>query len=441
MATRANQYVGEKLWGVQEGAFDDKNHRMVIVANSGGVDWMGEQLPAENADLSVIKTNPSFLWAHDDLSFPFGTIVDFRIDSTLGLVEEVEFAYDEYEFAAIGWRLYRSGHLRAASVRFLADFGDWEDYGPETPEFQKLGLLRKYLSWVQLELSGVNLPCDPLALVPALDSGDERAIVRMLGLAADLRPGMNPHPDQQPDLFAGAPHFRRSASARFRLDARMPQHEAETESAASHQKFPLADESAAWGFSAADGDALIEKGGWELFAQCHAWKDPDVDAETKAAYRLPIQKLVDGEVKTIWRGVAGAMARLLGTASIPEADRKAVYNCLAKHYAEFEKPVPELKQYGPTDAVVAAFGIDGIGALMRTLEPYIREGVELDLDADGLLEVLEGRYDDAGERKSAPDAAGDHIFGPEADEALVKQLETWKQHLTSTGKNPNASDE
>jgi len=176
MAELAKRHVGEKLWGVKDDAFDDKNHRMVIVANSGGVDWMGERLPAENVDLTVIKTNPSFLWVHDDRSFPLGTIVDFRIDSELGLVEEVEFAYDEYDFAAIGWRLYRSGHLRAASVRFLADFGDWKDYGPETVEFQEMGLLREYLRWIQLELSGVNLPCDWRALVPALESGDSRAI-------------------------------------------------------------------------------------------------------------------------------------------------------------------------------------------------------------------------------------------------------------------------
>jgi len=91
------------------------------------------------------------------------------------------------------------------------------------------------------------------------------------------------------------------------------------------------------------------------------------------------------------------------------------------------------------DAVVAAFAIDDIGELMRMLEPYIRKGVELDLEADGLLEVLEGRYD-AGEGKSEPDAAGDHIFGPEVDEALVKTLDALEAYFAGNGKGPEPDD-
>ena len=48
----------------------------------------------------------------------------------------------------------------------------------------------------------------------------------------------------------------------------------------------------------------------------------------------------------VWRGVAAAMAALLGARGgvvVPDADRKSVYDHLAKHYAQFDKQPPDFK--------------------------------------------------------------------------------------------------
>jgi hypothetical protein len=37
--------------------------------------------------------------------------------------------------------------------------------------------------------------------------------------------------------------------------------------------FPLADRVMSWSFSGADGNTLIERGGWSLFKQAHTWFD------------------------------------------------------------------------------------------------------------------------------------------------------------------------
>lgn len=53
-----------------------------------------------------------------------------------------------------------------------------------------------------------------------------------------------------------------------------------------------------------------------------------------------------GVGKAVWRGVAAAMAALLGArggVSMPDADKRSVYNHLSKHYAEFDKEPPDLK--------------------------------------------------------------------------------------------------
>jgi hypothetical protein len=73
------------------------------------------------------------------------------------------------------------------------------------------------------------------------------------------------------------------------------------------------------------------------------WFD-SVNADNKGAYKLPHHK-TDGH-KAVWRGVAAAMAALLGArggVQIPDSDKKGVYNHLAKHYAQFDKEVPEFK--------------------------------------------------------------------------------------------------
>lgn len=52
--------------------------------------------------------------------------------------------------------------------------------------------------------------------------------------------------------------------------------------------------------------------------------------------------------KVVWRGVVAAMAALMGArggVDIPEEDKKRVYQHLAKHYEEFGKEPPELKDF------------------------------------------------------------------------------------------------
>jgi hypothetical protein len=79
------------------------------------------------------------------------------------------------------------------------------------------------------------------------------------------------------------------------------------------------------------------------------------DADNFGAYKLPHHDVVDGEVKTVWRGVAAAMGVLLGArggVDIPEDERRGVYNHLKRHYSEFEKDVPDFKAYKSVDDVL-----------------------------------------------------------------------------------------
>ena len=112
--------------------------------------------------------------------------------------------------------------------------------------------------------------------------------------------------------------------------------------------FPLADSGISWSFSGEDGNRLIDSGGWSLFKQTHTWFDSEEGnlPENKSAYKLPHHKEIDGEVKTVWRGVTAAMSRLMQqNTQIPEDDRRSCYNHLSRHYREFDEEPPEYGRY------------------------------------------------------------------------------------------------
>ncbi len=80
----------------------------------------------------------------------------------------------------------------------------------------------------------------------------------------------------------------------------------------------------------------------DMKAMCTWFNDANPDI--KGSYKLPHHRQ-KGYV-TVWRGVANAMARLLQpTTKIPAADKKGCHSHLAKHYREFDKPVPAFKNY------------------------------------------------------------------------------------------------
>lgn len=72
------------------------------------------------------------------------------------------------------------------------------------------------------------------------------------------------------------------------------------------------------------------------------WYDPP--GENFGDYKLPFADAVGGELRAIWRGVASAMAALLGArggVEIPEAERRSVYNHIVRYYKKFEKEPPD----------------------------------------------------------------------------------------------------
>jgi phage head maturation protease len=327
-------------------SFDDERFVCEVVANSGGLDRVNETLQPVETEFgrgclfeTYMRSHPVILFGHDDRTFPVGKALNTWATAEEGVVQEVQFAANvpEHRDARIAWGLVRGGFLKAASVRFQPN--KWRDFEPGTPEYATLGT-RSYDEWELLETSIVNVPCEPGSGVRAADA--------------------------RPDLVKALAMVSNGSEVTFLVEKMVKEGLIDLEPSSTEDKrvipyheYPWADIEMDWSFNASDGDALIEKGGYELFAKVHTFQTHEHDEESKAAYKLPHHKLVNGSVKTVWRGVAAAMARLLSSADIPDDYRKGCYNHLAKHYREIEKPVPEFRNnYTELEARFAALGID-----------------------------------------------------------------------------------
>lgn len=122
--------------------------------------------------------------------------------------------------------------------------------------------------------------------------------------------------------------------------------------ATEFQDLPLAPPDTEWDWDTEAQDAILYQGreeddpDWDRYRDAHTWMDPDADPDTKAAYKLPIARMADGELQAVFRGVVAAMAALNGArggVDIPEEDRQGVYDHLSRYYAKAEQDPPELR--------------------------------------------------------------------------------------------------
>lgn len=106
-----------------------------------------------------------------------------------------------------------------------------------------------------------------------------------------------------------------------------------------YRKTPLAPESQSWDGPGETTKATVD----DLKVMC-AWVDsskPDIESSYKLAHHV-----AGGDHACVWRGVAQCMSIMFGGrggVDMPEGDRKAVYDHLAGHYRDFNKPAPAWK--------------------------------------------------------------------------------------------------
>jgi len=295
---------------------DSQDRTLVAYASTKTVDSYREVILPTAFQLDRYRKNPVVPWSHNYHMPPVARALWVKTDSR-GLLFKPQFA--RTQFADDIFNLYKDKFLNGFSV----GYEELEYITPEQEGFKDIvaqweltGDIRQINTKVDLwEISCCMLPANEDALVVAAEEGRIRSKALLDNLKVKTERGATPYADlptapEETDWDAG--------TARQRV--------------------------ARWASS--DGSGEKEKIDWNKYRKAFFWYDSE-DAENFGSYKLPFANVIGGELKAIWRGVAAAMAALLGArggVDIPEGDKKAVYNHIAKYYEKFDKPIPEYKE-------------------------------------------------------------------------------------------------
>ena len=309
----------------------------LFVASDEVEDRQGEVISVDGWQLDNFKINPVLLWGHDQYRPAIGLAekIGFKtINGLKKLIFQPKF-HRKDEFSRLVADLVDDGWIKASSVGFQ----------PKEQEENK------YTKQELLEISFVNVPANPNALSLAFAKGYSSKAIKMVMPDADLED--------------------------IKEKAVIP-----------YKKYPLSPEGVDWDAGAEVKDAEPE----DLKKIC-TWYDTE-KPELKGSYKLPHHTL--SGYKTVWRGVAAAMAALMGArggVDIPDSDRQGVYNHLTKHYAEFDKEPPEMRS---ADEIVEKYAErigaeDKVNNLIQTFNSFIEE---VRADKEKRIEIAQSNTDE-----------------------------------------------
>lgn len=280
---------------IEKDSFDDEERSFVAWASRPVLDRDHEIIAYDAWDLENYEKNKVLIWAHDYTKPVIGKVLWLKPQRN-GLKFKPQFAN-----TAMGkeiYQLYQDGFMNSFSVGFVPKA--WEDDEEKAKEGELYNKpLRTYTDVELLEISCVPVGSCPDALAERYANGE----IKTKGLQGGIELAIS-------------------------------------KTVIPFKKHSLAPEDTAW-----DGPkerAAAEVSDLKIMSTWYDSESPDL----KSSYKLPHHK-ASGH-STVWRGVAAAMVALLGGrggVSIPSGDKKGVYNHLSKHYKEFDKPVPEFKEY------------------------------------------------------------------------------------------------
>lgn len=276
---------------------EDGKRTISMIGSTPNVDRDGDTINQSGWDTIAFKKNSVVQWAHNHDIPAIGRANKFKKSKEALDFQEIEFPKEGiHPFADMIYSLMESGFIKMGSVGFIPI--KHEKREPEEGEAGHFWCPTNFIKQELLEFSIVNVGSNRDALVYLQGKGFKGADVNKL------------------------------------FDSMMTQ----DKRAIPYKKYPLDDEDATW-----NGPKEVAAAEVSDLKKMSTWVDPEQD-DVKAGYKLPHHR-ADG-YNTVWRGVAAAMAALLGArggVDIPDGERKGVFNHLAKHYDEFSKDIPEFK--------------------------------------------------------------------------------------------------
>lgn len=282
-----------------EKEFDDEQQVIQHFITTESLDRHGDVVRASGGQMENFAKNPVVLYGHDYYGFPVGKSLWQKTKTKAGVkgvLAATQFA--KTPEGTLCYQLWKDGFLNAASIGFIPL--EYEVMrGPEDETGYKPIVGLEFTKWELLEYSIVPVPANAEALRLAISKAESV--------------------DQ---------------SVREKLI------ESIEKGVIRYKKYPLADEGESW-----DGPAQVRAADVNDLKTMCTWFD-DGAPDVKGSYKLPHHRQADKY--TVWAGVRAAMGAVLGArggVNIPDSDKAGCHGHLARHYKEFSKDVPPMKQY------------------------------------------------------------------------------------------------
>ncbi len=313
-----------------------------FIGSTSDVDRYGDIIDVEGWDLKNYLKNPVFLWAHNYQHPPIGKALSVK-KADGALTFRIQFPTpEEFPFADTIYKLYLGGYLKATSV----GFGGLDSEGiygePQGDSGWRPYLGTHYHKQELYELSAVPVPANPNALQMAVKKGilsaeQVKTFPSQSSFVGPLCAGCG-KPWEEKEC--GPHHAKIFAEIQAGTTGISDEAKPEEKGVIPYKAYPKEDEDAAW-----DGPAQVKAADVVTLKLICTWFDSE-KPDIKGSYKLPHHLAENKHV--VWKGVSAAMAALLGArggVDVPDGDRKGIYNHLAKHYKQFDKDVPEFKDY------------------------------------------------------------------------------------------------
>ena len=264
-----------------------------FILTSKTVDRDSEVILPDGGDIDEFKTNPVFLWAHDAWSPSIGKVLTDTIKSNSKLMTaDVQFDLDD-PFAALIFNKFAKGFLSAGSIRFKPT-----KIGTEPVLPGQKGVTIE--AWKLLEFSAVPIPANPEALsqlAKGLDSFDDERAKDLLSHLNSLKKDFKKHFEE----------------AELEIE--------ESSKAGSNEEI--------------DEDDILSSLPKLIEAAV-------LQGVQKAFNPMLLDEFVVDEEE--YKSVAKAMINLFKNETLPEYQKKYVYDHLCTLYKQFDRKPPEFGQ-------------------------------------------------------------------------------------------------
>lgn len=333
-----------------------------VVGSSACVDRMGDSIDQNGWVLKNFKKNPVILWGHNvrEEKPPIGKAIKVWIDGAgkkARLMFNVKFDMQD-KFAAEVYRKIKDGFLNTVSVGFAP-------MESEPMELENPFGGRVFLAQELLELSFVPVPANPEAVVALKNMGLEPKEISELypqkakktkkvikEVAKGIKKTVTKNNTSKKKVEKGEAKkvvkkvkaVKKVKKTKVKTEVKVEEKKKvakkieEKKGVVKFKDLGVAPESDSW-----DGIGEIAKADVAGLKIMSTWFD-EKRVDEKASYKLPHHRFSDK--KAVWRGVAAAMASLLGArggVEIPEDEKKKVFNHLVKHYKQFDKRAPRFR--------------------------------------------------------------------------------------------------